>query len=88
MVINIRPTYSPITPSITNCTPEKVSKAAISDPQPKAGPRSFNHQKKTTPIAANPASAMTSPNTVAKRSGMTEKLTKVLVQSRKSFLTV
>ena len=62
--------------------PEKISIAAISQPQPVAGPWSIHHSHATAASAAIPTAAMISPSTVATRSGNTEKLIHALSHSR------
>ena len=87
-VRNIRPRYSPIRPSITSCVPGE-NQQRRHQPAPAVGrPAIVNHSQTTTPSASTPAAAMTSPSTVATRSGSTEKFTHALSHSRTSRRSV
>ena len=57
-------------------------------PQPKPGPRFVMRQYTTMPMPTNPKNEITSPSTVASRSGMTEKFTTVLSHRRISLRKV
>ena len=82
--MNIRPTYSPIRPSITSWVPEKMRIPAIAQPQPYSGPMPSIQSHAIVPSATSPSAATHRPSAVARRSGSSEKFTHALSHNRTS----
>ena len=85
--MNRRPRYSPRRPSITNCTPEISSVAAISEAQPGGGARRIASSVTATKPTM-PSEPSRIPATTLIRSGIAEKLMNRFSQSRTSRRTV
>ena len=84
----MRPRYSPITPRTTSCTPASTSTATISDAQPCGGLSEKIASTMTMTAASAPSAPKPMPNSVASRSGITEKLRNIDSHSRTSRRSV
>ena len=79
---NMRPRYSPISPTTISCTPASTSTATISEAQPWGGLWEEIASTTTMTAASAPSRPKTMPNRVAKRSGITEKFRNIDSHSR------
>ena len=74
-------------PRIISCTPDSNNTAANSEAQPGGGDENSASVTAIAPPIA-PSTLRTKPVSVLRRSGMTEKLTNMLIQSRSSRRSV